>query len=126
MVIPQLKRILISSEPQSDDDFVVPAIADIGPRDVDGVDYFYFRIMTPKRMLSILNEDKIMDGRATFIVKEFNLALVEKEINKILEDCIRSTWDEVAKAINRYLNWEYDNIQYETLEEAMDRLNKIK
>ncbi|MFE6796503.1 Imm8 family immunity protein [Paenibacillus chitinolyticus] len=89
LVIPQLKRILISSEPPSDDDFVVPAIADIGPKDVDGVDYFYFRIMTPKRMLSILNEDKIMDGRATFIVKEFNLDLVEKEINKILEDCIR-------------------------------------
>ncbi|MFB7817172.1 Imm8 family immunity protein [Paenibacillus chitinolyticus] len=126
MVIPLLKRILISNEPQSDDDFVVPAIADIGPKDVDGVDYFYFRIMTPKKMLSILNEDKIMDGRATFIVNEFNLDLVEKEINKILEDCIRPTWDEVAKAINRYLNWEYDNIQYETLEEAMDRLIKIK
>ncbi|MFS0837434.1 Imm8 family immunity protein [Paenibacillus sp. 1P03SA] len=116
----------MSSEPQSDDDFVVPAIADIGPSDVDGVDYFYFRIMTPKRMLSILNEDKIMDGRAIFIVKDFNLSLVEKEIKTILKDCIRPTWDEVAKAINRHLDWEYDNIQYETLEEAMERLNKKK
>lgn len=124
MVIPQLKKILVNNEPQSEDDFVIPAIADIGPKDVDGVDYFYFRIMTPKRVLSILEEDKILDGRATFIINEFDMSLIELEINKILEDCIRPTWDEVAKAINRHLNWEYDNIQYETLEEAMARLNK--
>jgi hypothetical protein len=124
LVVPQLRRILISNEPQSDDDFVVPAIADIGPKDVVGVDYFYFRIMSPKRMFSILNENKVMDGRAIFLVKEFDIDLVEREINKLLEDCIRPSWDEVAIAINRYLNWEYDNIQYETLEEAMERLKK--
>ncbi|MFF2889044.1 Imm8 family immunity protein [Paenibacillus sp. NPDC057967] len=124
MVIPQLKRILVSNEPQSEDDFLIPAIADIGPTDAEGVDYFYFRIMTPKRVLSILEEDKILDGRAIFIINNFDISLVEAEINKILEDCIRPTWDEVAKAINRHLNWEYDNIQYETLEEAMTKLNK--
>ncbi|MBG9736687.1 Imm8 family immunity protein [Paenibacillus alvei] len=124
MITPVLKRILVSSEPQSENDFVVPAIADIGSKDFEGVDYFYFRIMTPKRLVTILEEDKILDGRGTFIVNEFDLAVVEKEINKILADCIRPTWDEVAKAINRHLNWEYDNIQYETLEEAMARLNK--
>jgi hypothetical protein len=51
---------------------------------------------------------------------------VENEINNILKECIRSTWDEVAIAINRHLEWEYDNIQYETLEESMERLKKIK
>lgn len=71
--------------------------------------------MTPTRLVIILEEDKIIDGRATFIVNEFDLVLVEKEIDKILEDCIRPTWDEVAMAINRHLNWEHDNIQYETI-----------
>ncbi|EJW16690.1 immunity 8 family protein [Paenibacillus alvei] len=124
MVVPVLKRILVRGEAEQKDDFVLPASADIGTADSEGVEYFYFRVMTPKRLLAILDEDKIIDGRATFIVNEFDLTLVEKEINKILEDCIRPTWDEVAKAINRYLDWEYDNIQYETLEEAMERLNK--
>lgn len=124
MIVPVLKRILLLGEPEKNDDFVLPASADIGSDTSEGVDYFYFRIMTPKRLLAILEEDKVLDGRATFIVNEFDLVLVEKEINKILEDCIRPTWDEVAKAINRHLNWEYDNIQYETLDEAMARLNK--
>lgn len=126
MIVPVLKRILFRSEPEIAEDFVLPASADIGTADSEGVEYFYFRIITPKRLLAILEEDKILDGRATFIVDEFDPALVEMEINKILKDCIRPTWDEVAQAINRHLNWEYDNIQYETLDEAMDRLNKKK
>ncbi|UHA75753.1 hypothetical protein KIK04_00700 [Paenibacillus sp. 481] len=124
MIVPVLKRILLRGEPEITDDFVLPASADIGTAESEGVEYFYFRIMTPKRLLSILEEDKILDGRATFLVNELDLTLVEKEINLILEDCVRPTWDEVAKAINRHLNWEYDNIQYETLDEAMGRLNK--
>ncbi|MNY72086.1 hypothetical protein D3C86_2105680 [compost metagenome] len=80
--------------------------------------------MTPKRLQTILEEDKVLDGRATFIINKFDLTLVEEEINKILEDCIRPTWDEVAKAINRHLNWEYDNVHYETHEEAMRRLEE--
>ncbi|MFC5452547.1 Imm8 family immunity protein [Paenibacillus aestuarii] len=126
MIVPVLKRILLRGEPEKYDDFVLPASADIGSDNVEGVDYFYFRIMTPKKLLSILEQDKVVDGRATFIVNEFDLSLVEIEINKILQDCIRPTWDEVAKAINRHLNWEYDHIQYETLEEAKERLNKDK
>ncbi|TXK75444.1 Imm8 family immunity protein [Paenibacillus sp. N3.4] len=122
MIVPILKRVLLRGEPEQEDDFALPASADIGSSNSDGVDYFYFRIMTPKRLLTILEEDKVLDGRATFIINKFDLTLVEEEINKILEDCIRPTWDEVAKAINRHLNWEYDNVHYETLEEAMRRL----
>ncbi|MED1918535.1 Imm8 family immunity protein, partial [Bacillus thuringiensis] len=87
---------------------------DIGTKDEEGVEYFYFRIISSKRLLSMLKEDSIIDCRATFIVNEFNIELIEREINKILKDCIRSTWEEVAQAINRYLCWEYDNIKYET------------
>jgi hypothetical protein len=127
MIVPILKRIVvIGEEPEHTDDFVLAANADIGVADSEGVEYFYFRILTPKRLLTILNEDKILNGRATFIVNEYDLKLVENEINNILKDCIRSTWDEVAIAINRHLEWEYDNIQYETLEEAMERLKRIK
>ncbi|MGE6228445.1 Imm8 family immunity protein [Paenibacillus chitinolyticus] len=126
MIVPVLKRILFRGEPEIADDFVLAANADIGTADSDGVEYFYFRVMTPKRLLTILEEDTILDGRATFIINEFDSTLVEKEINTILKDCIRPTWDEVAKAINRHLNWEYDTVQYETLEEAIERLNKKK
>ncbi|OMF51148.1 Imm8 family immunity protein [Paenibacillus peoriae] len=124
MIRPVLKSIDCIGNPDTSNDFVIGATAYIGEENSEGVDYFHFRIMTPTRLLAILEEDKFLDGRATFIVNEFDLSLVEKEINKILEDCIRRTWDDVAKAINRHLKWEYDNIQYETLDEAMARLNK--
>nr|WP_235442561.1 Imm8 family immunity protein [Bacillus sp. FJAT-27238] len=87
----------------------------LGAKDEEGVEYFYFRIISSKRLLSMLKEDSIIDCRATFIVNEFTIELIEREINKILEDCVRSTWEEVAQAINRYLCWEYDNIKYETV-----------
>lgn len=123
MIVPVLKRILVRGEPDNKDDFVLAASADIGTNDSPGVDYFYFRIMTTKRLQCMIDEDLIIDGRATFIVKEFDLSIVEKEINKILNDCIRPTWDDVTKAINRHLSWEYDNIHYETFDEAMARLH---
>ncbi|WP_258377611.1 immunity 8 family protein [Paenibacillus illinoisensis] len=112
------------TEPEDTKNFVVAASADIGSENVEGEDYFYFRIVTPNKLIEILNEDKILKGRATFIINEFDLSLVETEINKILEDCIRPTWDEVSKATNRHLKWEYDNVHYETYEEAMTRIEK--
>ncbi|MEY9095866.1 hypothetical protein [Paenibacillus sp. RC84] len=44
---------------------------------------------------------------------------METEIRKILKDCIRPTWEEAVGAINRHLNWEYDNNQYLTDEEIL-------
>jgi hypothetical protein len=52
MIVPILKRIVIrGNEPEHTDDFVLAANADIGVADSEGVEYFYFRIMTPKRLL---------------------------------------------------------------------------
>lgn len=122
MIVPVLKEIDLIWEPESVDDFVIPASAYIGTADSEGADHFNFRIMTPKRLLTILEEDKFLDGRATFLVNKLDMALLEKQINLILEDCIRPTWDEVANAINRHLNWDYDNIQYETFDKAIKKL----
>ena len=128
MVEAVLKNIAFIWEPDLIDDFVRTAQAEIGVEGEKGADIFYFRIMTPNRLLKMLEEERIIDGRGTFIVNEPDvksiLEIVRLEINKILQDCVRETWDEVAKAINRYLQWEYDNVHYETWEEAQARLSK--
>jgi len=36
-----------------------------------------------------------------------NLNYVTEEINKLLLQCARESWEETALAINYYLNWEY-------------------
>ncbi|WP_246096698.1 Imm8 family immunity protein [Paenibacillus sinopodophylli] len=64
----------------------------IGEEEVEGVEYFYFRVRTTDRLLSMLDEELIIDGRATFIVHTFDRARIEERINTILRDSIRPTW----------------------------------
>ncbi|MGG4197426.1 Imm8 family immunity protein [Paenibacillus jamilae] len=124
MIVPVLKTMHIFHEPEVEDDFCISVVADIGMKDSDGADQFYFSVISPKALNKELEAERIMSGRGYLIAREFDIELVRTHITNILDDCIRPTWDEVAKAINRHLNWEYDNIQYETLDEAMARLNK--
>ncbi|WJQ83380.1 hypothetical protein [Brevibacillus brevis] len=72
MIIPVLKDIVVRGEPECADDFILSANADIGvgAKDEEGVEYFYFRIISSKRLLSMLKEDSIIDCRATFMSKE--------------------------------------------------------
>lgn len=124
MIKPVLKYLDIVEIKDSSKGFLARCAAYIGEDKVEGVEYFYFRVMTTDRLLSMLNEEQIIDGRATFIMHTFDQAGIEERINAVLQDSIRPTWGEVALAINRYLSWEYDNIKYENIEEALERLGK--
>lgn len=63
-------------------------------------------------MISYLSKDQnVLNGRVTFIFQEFDVEMIKIEINNILKDCIRPTWEEAAYAINRHLKWEYDNLE---------------
>lgn len=126
MEIPVLKTIDIIHMPEIMDDFIIGATAYIGEQNSKGVDYFYFEITTPKRLVKLLEEKTIVNCRNIFVVKEFNLKIIEDEIRKILQECIRPTWTEVVQAINRYLSWEYDNIQYTSIDEAKKIISDIE
>jgi len=93
------------------DDFIMAAVADISDKDSPGADCFYFRILTPKRLNMLLTIDKILFGRAVYVVNEkdmlSNINLFKENINSFLPSCARETWEEVALAINCYLEWEY-------------------
>ncbi|MBA2937191.1 hypothetical protein HZF08_02650 [Paenibacillus sp. CGMCC 1.16610] len=125
MIKPVLKYLDIVQIKDGSKGFLARGAAYIGEEEVEGVEYFYFRVMTTDRLLSILDKEKIFDGRATFIVHTFDQTAIEERINAVLQDSIRPTWGEVAIAINRYLSWEYDNIKYETIEEALERINNV-
>lgn len=130
MIEPEMKNIFINGEPDAIDDFALGGSANIGIKGKAGADYFYFKVMTPRRILVMLEDKKIINGRGVFIVNEdsmeLNVKLIESEINKILVACIRPTWNEVANALNKYLKWEYDEIQHETLEQMRVRISSNK
>lgn len=101
---------LVTIEPEDISDFVMPLEAGI----IDGCGneaFFQFRVMTPKRLLKIMEKENIFFGRSVFIVNaqdmQTNLEKIKKEINKMLLSCCRETWHETILALNVYLEWDY-------------------
>jgi len=113
LTVPELKGIELFPivKPDFIDDFWLGGDAHIGIKGEIGADHFRFGLITPKKLLTIVQEKRIFNGRMMFVVNESdmktNLALVKTEINKFLPECTRDTWEEVALAINNYLEWEY-------------------
>ncbi|MNI81099.1 hypothetical protein D3C73_1376810 [compost metagenome] len=118
-----LKGLDFVGNPEEQTNFNVRATAYISEENDKGADCFHFQVISPGYLTKFLSENDLFNGRATFIVNKFDLALLELEVNKILKDCIRPTWDEVGKAINRHLRWEYDNIQYLSSKEVQTRVD---
>jgi hypothetical protein len=124
LITPFLKDIEIIENPLYHGNFGYKATAYIAEENDQGADCFHFRILTIKDLEGVLRINNVFNGRATIIVNEYDVSAVEKEIKNILKDCIKPTWEECAREINKYLNWEYDNIQYETLDEAIKRIQE--
>lgn len=115
MLVPYLENIDDIEEPENIEDFVMGLVAYIGVKGETGSDCFYFRIATPKRLEILYNNDSPI-VRSLFIVNgatmQENIDYVTEEINKLLLHCARATWEEVALAINYYLDWEYYDPNY--------------
>ncbi len=126
LIIPKLYSIDVIQTPQDKENFLLGFTAYIGEENVEGADCFYFEVITPKKLVEIIKEKRIYNGKNLLIVEKYDLNLIEKEINRILQDCIRPTWNEVAQAINRYLAWEYDNIKNTSIEEAQQILSNLQ
>ncbi|GAV15274.1 Imm8 family immunity protein [Paenibacillus sp. NAIST15-1] len=126
MVVPVLKGIDFIEIKDGLKGSKLRGTAYIAEEDDVGSDCFHFQVLTPEYVIKSLNENKMLNCRATFIVQNFELELLETEIKEILKDCIRPTWEEAAKAINRHLNWEYDNIQFYTEKDILSKLDENK
>ncbi|WP_139489432.1 Imm8 family immunity protein [Brevibacillus dissolubilis] len=135
MIVPVLKELVITGDPNLygelelsstrdiGDDFRLAGTACIGSRDSLGADFFDFTVITPKRLMKELEGRPVICSRGYVIVRECNLERIRDCINEILKDCHRPTWEEVGWAINRYLHWEYGVvIKYETLDEMKARI----
>ncbi|TKI56486.1 hypothetical protein E8L90_13980 [Brevibacillus antibioticus] len=110
MIKPILKRPLeYRNVPEdNDEDFYVAITAVIGTQDSTGADLFYFYAASPKRLQRLFEDEGIFWGKDLLIMNKFDSRIIEEEVIKMLEECARETWEEVAQAINRFLFWEYD------------------
>ena len=83
----------------------------VGPENREGEESFSIQICTPKWLLSTLKKDEVISGRHFFIVQEYNFDRILKKIKKIIESCNGLDWNEVAKKVNRFGYWEFEDYQ---------------
>ncbi len=118
MIKPILNEFMWWETPEHIDDFVQPLIAYINFEE-DGAmdeDSFTFSILTPKYIEGLFNMQKILNGKAIFIVNESsmqnNINIIRNELIKILDLSQRDTWEETAMLISQYITWDYEGLDY--------------
>jgi hypothetical protein len=90
------------------DDFLLNGTACIGLVDSEGCDFFDFTIISLKALEKVLDKKNLIYGKAHFIVKEFDIKLLQEKINNIVSNCQGDTWEEIALRLSPYFNWEYE------------------
>ena len=91
-----------------DDNFWVMVQADIGPEDSEGSETYTFYVASPKRLEDIVRND-IRVGRGLLITNKYRKDDVERTIQRLVEKCKRSTWNDVVNALSRYSYTEYEH-----------------
>lgn len=85
--------------------------ADIGIKGKEGADHFYFRVITPK---FLLEHPEVRWGKGYLLMPEFSWSETERMINRLVLSITANTWDEAARKLSAYIDWEYDNYQPNT------------
>lgn len=110
MVKPKLEAMTVIDENWGEeyDDFSISIEIAVGPDGEKGSENFFFTVISPKRLESIIEINGIEFGRGLLIMKEYNYEKVKNRILLLLEKCKRDTWIGVATSIAKYARWEYD------------------
>lgn len=72
---------------------------------------FDLEVYTPKWLLSKYKKDAIFFPRHTLLVFSFNYREIYKKIKRAIEYCTGETWEEIAKKINTFAAWEFEEYQ---------------
>ncbi|MCA0983384.1 immunity 8 family protein [Halobacillus yeomjeoni] len=106
MVIPELNTFSVVSVDFGEeiDDFTADIYMDIGEAHSEGGETFHLEVTSPKRLERILKEhpDEVEIGRGLFIAVDYNIHVIERQVERLIKACKRSTWTEVSQALSCY------------------------
>jgi hypothetical protein len=116
MVRGQLKKLYsadleICGEPRDKAHFLLAFQAMIGPVNGEGTESFQIEVCTPSWLMAECADEKAVWGHYKLIVKEYDLRLIQTQIEKYLENCVGETWEDVAEKIGRVAQWEFQDYQ---------------
>lgn len=87
--------------------FTVLITMSIGFQGQKEADNFNVRICSTKWILEHILYPEYMEH--TIIVRDFNLSIITKEIERILEKCNHSDEKQAIRNLSRYFDWEFEN-----------------
>lgn len=99
------------NEPEIPDDpgcCAVNMFADIGIKDSEGADQFNFLVVTPRFLVA---HPEIRWGRGYLLMPEFSWLETHRMIERHVSSISVSSWEEAAKALCHYMEWEFENYQ---------------
>ena len=98
--------------PEIKDNFCVGIDLDIGTDDSDAADIFSVRICSPKWILhNCFQNQRVKWGVGMMIMNEFNHSVIKSEIEKILKECSKETWEKSLTYLLRFFSWEFEDYQ---------------
>ena len=98
--------------PEIKDNFCRWVDLDIGTDDDDSSSIFSVCICSPKWILhNCCQNQGVMIGTGAIIMNEFNHLIIRSEIDKILKECSKETWEMSLSYLLRFFFWEFDNYQ---------------
>ena len=66
-------------------------------------------VVSPSRLSRIIETENIVIGRGLLIMSDFNIEIVKKTIEKLLQGIKGETWGDVALQVSKYAQWEYED-----------------
>ena len=103
--------VALSARPPKEDVYYLLTLS-IGITGEQGADLFYVRIATPEGLQAKAPETAtIMASRAMIVISDFDWRLIQTYLKEILKVCVAPTWAEATERLQRYFQWEYENMQ---------------
>ncbi|UTW56755.1 Imm8 family immunity protein [Kordiimonas sp. SCSIO 12610] len=97
------------SQPEDQEDFWADIVAEIGPEHGKGAEMFTFQVCSPKWLEHSLKSNDFIIDKNLIIIEKFDWQLIETAIKKLIARFECDTWEELAKEIDRYGEWEFHN-----------------
>lgn len=98
--------------PEDDKNFQITLEAEIGVEGVSGADRFEFIIMAGCGAFLGDPERRSVFGKNRLIVKEYNLKVIYRTIQKLCERTFGDSWEVIATQIAKFGKWEFDGYTF--------------
>jgi hypothetical protein len=90
-------------------DFAIGVRLLVGPVGAEGEESFDLTVCSPGWLAAQVRDGSIYDGRHHLVVENFDYALLESYLQRRVEACRGSSWDEVARQLARLGYWEFED-----------------